>query len=195
MQENDNEDLDLESKDAEEFAESIDDDELRAPLLTEIARKKHFREKFQKEQEVTKKLEAELAEFKDADKVEAQEVKADASDELRSNVSTLMQAEDKRGFGYANGLSPEETDEVFAYATGKGISPADAKESPIMKAALESMREQRRADEATPGASRRAPLFNGKTFSDVVTDEKTSDADKQKAFETLVNRTGVNSNE
>ena len=178
---------------SEEFAESIDDEELKKPLLTEIARKKHFREKFEKEEAARKELEAKLAELqaKPEPQVEKSEPK---SSDLEDTVASLQQAEQKRQFGYENGLDPRETDQVFAYAQGLNVDPSEAKDSVGGKALIEAIRAENKANDITPNTSGTATLAGGKTLAQVTTDPKASDADKQAAFEERMSKTKVNQN-
>lgn len=104
----------------------------------------------------------------------------DVVKELQDNVQRLNVVEEKRQFGHTNNLSPEETDEVFAYSQGAGIKPKDALTKPFVKSALESIRSQRQADGATPGPSSRSPLVDGKPFNELKRE------DKIKNFEKLV---------
>lgn len=94
---------------------------------------------------------------------------APAADE---RIKRLEMAEDKRQFGHAHGLSPEETDHVFAFAQGTGIKPKDALESAFIKNGLEAMRRQAKVDAATLGPSSRSPIVEGKTVKEMTSEER-----------------------
>jgi len=95
-------------------------------------------------------------------------------------MARLETSEEKRQFGHAHGLSPEETDHVFAYATGMNVKPQEALDKPFIKSGLSAIRAQQRADQATPGPSARSPRVEGKTFSEMTADER------RKNFTTVV---------
>lgn len=80
--------------------------------------------------------------------------KVEHDDELKNTVAGLALAEEKRQFGYQNGLSPEETDAVFK------INPKPTKETledPFVKGGLEAIRAKKRVDSNTPGSNSRSP--------------------------------------
>ena len=148
------------------------EDEVRSALTTTIAQKKHFREKFQRESQRAKALEEELNKFKNTPPAK------EADEEIRSKVEKLSVAEEKRTFGYHNGLSPEETDEVFAYASGAGIKPTEAKDKPFVKAAIDSIRAQRRAEGAVPDPSSDSIRVDGKSFAEMNDTERKQNMSK-----------------
>lgn len=96
----------------------------------------------------------------------------EAMAKLQADVSSLKTVEEKRRFGHVHSLSPEETDNVFAYAQGTGKKPSEALNDPFIKSGLQSMREQANADGAIPGPSSRSPLVDGKPFSEMKRDDK-----------------------
>lgn len=84
--------------------------------------------------------------------------KKDVPDDIRKTVEQLALAEKKRQFGYENGLSPEETDAVFAF------TPTPSKETlknPFVEGGLAKLRSQKRVSENTPSSSSRS----GKPFT------------------------------
>ena len=95
-------------------------------------------------------------------------------EDIATTVKQLKLAEDKRRFGYENGLSPEETDAIFK------INPNPTKETledPFVKGGLERIRQQNRVDENTPRTSRKSSSF-------IPTSKKElTPAEKQAAFE------------
>lgn len=105
---------------------------------------------------------------------------ADDFAETKATVERLNTAEEKRQFGHSNNLSPEETDEVFAYAKGAGIKPSEALSKPFVKSALENIRQNARASGATPGSSNRSPKVEGKTFQEM------NDGERRKNFNAVV---------
>jgi hypothetical protein len=102
------------------------------------------------------------------------EVKGEDTEDIKQTVQELKLAETKRQFGYANGLSPEETDYLFK------ISPNPSKElleDPFIKGGIEAIRKTKRAEQNTPALNSRSPRFEVPKKKDLTLD------DKQKAFE------------
>lgn len=93
-------------------------------------------------------------------------------EDLRTSVKRLETAEEKRQFGHAHSLNPEETDHLFAFATGMNLKPADALNHPFFKSGLAASRQEQKNGEATPGPSRRAPTVEGKDFASMSNDER-----------------------
>lgn len=94
----------------------------------------------------------------------------EVSKQVIEDVATLKQAEDKRQFGHAHSLSPEETDAVFSFAKGNGLTNTKALEHSFVKSGIEAMRVAARNADNTPGPSGRLPKVEGKTFFEL--DEK-----------------------
>jgi len=95
-------------------------------------------------------------------------------DGIKSVVSKLQLAEQKRQFGYENHLSPEEADYIFK------VNPKPSKElleDPFIKGGLEAIRAAKRVADNTPSTSSRSPRFEIPKKDDLTSD------DKQKAFE------------
>lgn len=95
-------------------------------------------------------------------------------DDIRETVEQLRLAEQKRQFGYANKLSPEETDYLFK------LSPTPSSEllnDPFIKGGLEAIRKSKRVEDNTPALGSRSPRF------ELPKKENMTPADKQKAFE------------
>lgn len=98
------------------------------------------------------------------------------NDDIRLTVKELQLAETKRQFGYANDLSPEETDAVFK------LSPNPTKEvlnDPFVKGGLAALRAKKRVEENTPRSSSRSATFK------LPSTENDADA-KQKALDEFV---------
>lgn len=92
---------------------------------------------------------------------------------LEKDVAGLKLSEEKRQFGHANSLSPEETDTAFALAAGLGKKPNDVLDLPFFKSGLESTRRTARNAGATPGPSGRAPVIvEGKAWKDMSPEER-----------------------
>lgn len=96
----------------------------------------------------------------------------DDLNEIKGDIGKLKQSEEKRSFGHDQNLSPEETDFVFGTASGLNISSKDALAKPYVKAAIDAMRAQKRAESNIPGASNRAPRVDGKTWNEMDSKEK-----------------------
>lgn len=103
-----------------------------------------------------------------------------ADDDLGKRLGKLETSEQKRQFGHANSLTPEETDNLFAFASGMGLKPADAMVHPFFKNGLAALRQEAKVNSATPGPSRRAPIVEGKTFGEM------TDAERKKNFSQIV---------
>jgi hypothetical protein len=86
-------------------------------------------------------------------------------EKVKGDVSGLKLLEEKRDFQSEHGLSKKETDDVYAYAKGNGITPEQALESDFIKAGIEASRMKADADSASPGPSARSPKVGGKTFA------------------------------
>jgi hypothetical protein len=95
-------------------------------------------------------------------------------DDIRQTVQELKVAEEKRQFGYANGLSPEETDYIFK------INPNPTEEllkDDFVKGGLEAIRTKKKVETNTPALNSRSPRFELPKKKDLSVD------DKQKAFD------------
>jgi hypothetical protein len=99
---------------------------------------------------------------------------------LKETVTDLTTIEEKRRFGYANQLSPEATDELFGYAKGHNLKPDEALKKPHVKALLESVSANAKANGVTPSPSSRTPVVDGKTFQEM------TPAERQKNFGKVV---------
>jgi len=95
-----------------------------------------------------------------------------ATPKLEETVAGLQLSEEKRSFGYTHKLSPEESDVVFSFAKGNGIKPSEALNHSFVKAGIEAMRRDNANAAATPGASHRAPVVEGKTFGSMKSEDR-----------------------
>ncbi len=99
-------------------------------------------------------------------------------DEVVTRLGKLELEAEKRQFGYAHELSPEETDKAFAYAKGLEIKPEDVLKDTFFQKALESHRSESRQSNATPRSSHRATKVDGKTWNDMTPEEKSKNWNK-----------------
>lgn len=140
---------------------------LQRALKTALAQKAHWRGKAQSNPPAAAPGNTPNAPQKPDERVEA----------LAGSVETLKLAEDKRQFGYAHKLSPEETDGAFALARGLGMKPAQVLEHPLFKNGLAGMRSENANSNASPGTSHRSVVVEGKTFEKMTADERRSNFD------------------
>lgn len=92
------------------------------------------------------------------------------NDALLKDISELKLAEQKRQFGYENGLSPEETDKVYQMSNNKPTK--EILEDDFVKAGLNAIRAKKRVAENTPTPSGRSVTVKGKQFGDLSRDDK-----------------------
>jgi hypothetical protein len=145
--------------------------ELITATKTLNAQKKHWRGKFEKtaiDPESGKPYKDLLAEAQGKGVKQNKETPpADEMNELKTEVSGLKLAEEKRQFGFKENLSPEETDKVFSYAQGANLKPTEALKDEFIKNAIDSMRRLAKTGSATPGPSSRTPMVEGKRVSEM----------------------------
>lgn len=103
------------------------------------------------------------------------QTKEKPDDEIVKSVKRLEEIENKRQFGFENGLSPEETDFIFKVSQGKPSK--DDLENPFIKAGLEGYRSKKRLEANTPSGSSSSSIFRSKEFDEMSKDEQ------RKAFE------------
>ena len=96
----------------------------------------------------------------------------DQEPETDVRIQRLELSEEKRQFGHAHSLAPEEADSVFAFAQGLGLKPKEALEHPFVKSGIAALRNEAKAANATLGPSSRSPVVEGKTFGEMSIDEK-----------------------
>lgn len=98
-------------------------------------------------------------------------IKSDPYDDaVVKDVQYLKTLEEKRQYGYENGLSPQETDYAFKFAGGKPTK--EILEDPFFKGGLESFRSMQRVEANIPNSSSSAPVFGDKPFSEIPDDER-----------------------
>ncbi len=173
------EDIDPDTATAEQI------EQLKKTAQTALAQKAHWKDKAI-DPETGKPYKEILSEKKDTPQSPDNPAPpaAESQKELESRLKNLEVVEEKRKFGFANSYSPEETDQIFAYAQGLGIKPEDAKETPFMKAGIEAFRAANRTSSATPRPSSRSTVVEGKTFAEMKPDEKRKNFDKVVAAHT-----------
>ena len=101
---------------------------------------------------------------------------SEVDDEIVSDVKSLKLAEKKRQFGYKHSLSPEETDRLFRYAAD--ADPEEALKDPFFQAGLKEFRREKRVKEAIPSSSNRSAKVDGKTFSEMTSEERAKNWNK-----------------
>jgi hypothetical protein len=177
--EEDNEEEDLE----EENVDKIEDEKIRKDLQTAIAKKKAWREKAI-DPETGKPYRDLYNEFKNQKQSGAEDNgESDNDDSLKKDVEMLKSENMKRSFQHAHGLSPDATDEVFAYASGMNISPKEALEKPFVKSALKHIQSSDEVANASLRPSGRTSFnVGGKAFKDM------TPAERKKAFPSIAKR-------
>ena len=96
--------------------------------------------------------------------------------DLRKTVNKLELAERKRQFQYKHNLTPEETDYIYRFAGKEDLDKM--LEHPFVKAGLEAIRAQKRVEEAIPSSSSSSRTIEGKSWSELSTDERKKNFDK-----------------
>jgi hypothetical protein len=114
-----------------------------------------------------KKAEAELKILKQRSQLK---VNDEPDREIVKSVKRLEELENKRQFGFENGLAPEETDFVFKITGGK--PDKDILQDPFVKSGLEGYRSKKRLESNTPSPSSSSSPFRGKQFKEMSEDEK-----------------------
>lgn len=148
----------------EDQEETPDANELKARLAELEAKNKQLYARLKKEKTATKQP-------------KTQSASENIDDDLRSKVETLSLAEQKRQFGYAHGLSPEETDAVFRYNPNP---TAETLSDPFMKGGLSMIRKSKRLSDGIPTSSSRSFSVEGKSFQELPKE------DKQKHYQSLI---------
>lgn len=99
--------------------------------------------------------------------------------DVKATVAQLQLAEQKRQYGYDNGLSPEETDKVFQLTGNKPNK--EVLEDSFVKGGLEALRNKKRLADNTPSAS-----HGSATFAAGKNPETMTATEKQEEFEKLM---------
>lgn len=165
------EELEKDSAEVEEFANQLDD-ELKKPLLTEVARKKHWREKAQKEAEARKKLEEELQKYREAPAKAPEKIPSKPQESV-DEMDVVLQLN-------SEGYSPSEIRDLRAKAKRYNVPISDLVNDPLVKAGLEASRAKAKSTEATPAPSSRSSKLSvgNKSWSDMNDGERRANFDK-----------------
>lgn len=153
----------------------IVDEKFKQELATTIAKKKAWREKAidPESKKSYKELYESIKNNKASEPVVEQKKETQVPDDIINDVMTLKEEASKRTFQYANKLSPEQVDHVFAYAKGMGITPKEALDNPFITKVINQMKNDEEASNATLAPSRRAPFqASGKTFAQMTPEER-----------------------
>jgi|GEM_PF-5627880 len=125
-------------------------------LQTEIARKRHWRDKAQKTIEENKKLQEELTKYKSA----PESPKASPDD-----IETVL---DLRSQGFSDG----EVLKLRHYSKKMNTPISEIVNDPFIRAGIESEREKSKIQIATPKPSNRAISVGGKSWSEMSDKER-----------------------
>ena len=143
--------LELESDDnvvETEIIPQVQDEAVRQSLQTEIARKKHWREKFQKKSDETAKLAEDNKTLQE--KLSAyekpQETKSFSADEIEARVDLRLA-----------GHSKDEISHMETYAKGQGKKLSEVSNDPFILSGIEGLRAKAKAAAATPPPSNSSP--------------------------------------
>lgn len=164
--ENDNNELDIQNEAVEET---------ETPTTEEDT--VDYKALYEEQKREAKKLERKLFTAK-ASKPLTEKPQVD--DETVKTVQRLAMLEEKRQFGFDNGLSPQETDYAFKFSGGKPSK--EVLEDPFFKAGLEGLRTQKRVEANIPGSSSRSPIFSSKDFAEM------DDNERRSAFESAAKK-------
>lgn len=145
--ENEVTDLELETDDVnvEEFiVPTVQDESVKQTLQTEIARKKHWREKFQKKSEEATRVADELKKVQEKLQTyeKPTEQKSVPSDEIEARVDLRL-----------SGYSREEISYMETFAKGQGKKLTDVANDPFVTSGIEGLRVRAKAAAATPPPS------------------------------------------
>ena len=91
-------------------------------------------------------------------------------DDLADNLSVLRNLDD------------DEVAELQTEAKTLGVEPVKFAKSSAWQAHLEKLRANKQAESKSPEPSNRTAVFEGKTFAEVISDDKASSQSKQAAF-------------
>lgn len=158
---------DTEVVETEETTESTETAEVDVEKLKEINRKLFER---------AKKAEAEAKAFKAKQTLTTKSPKVKIEDDVLKDIEQLKLSEKKRQAGYKFGLSPEETDKLFAYAGD--TDPEQVLKDPFFQAGLKEVRAQKRVSDAIPSSSNRSTKVDGKSFAEMTEEERAKNWNK-----------------
>lgn len=149
--------------------DSYDTDALKKFALTQAARAKHWREKFNKAQvPVVPKPAEPLPTAKAPETVTSPEASFDTIADMHSVMRSL---------------EDDELQSLRVEAKELGVDPVKFIKSKAGQAHLKDIRATKKSTDTTPSPSSKVVTFNGKPVNDIFRDDKASGTDKQKAFE------------
>lgn len=148
----------------ENIIPAVQDEAVKQSLQTEIARKKHWREKAQKKSdeaaqlaEQLKKTQEELAGFKKPATPESPKISDDIEDKVDLRLS---------------GYSRDEIALMETYAKGRGQRLSEVKNDPFVISGIEGLRAKAKVAAATPPPSKGSSTVKGKEGPKSFTDWK-----------------------
>lgn len=106
-------------------------------------------------------------------------------DDLSKDVASLKEKNAKADFRDEHSLSREQVEWLWSRTGGNPTE--DDLNDPGIKAALSALDRKASVDDNTPSSGRGAPTYNGKTWAEIAKDPNVSDAEKQKAYDSLTN--------
>lgn len=184
MFENQNPDAILENDSESIFINPEDSEALKKELETTVAKKKAWREKFQKTSEENSRLNKEIQDFRD--KYEKKEPLQDG-EQGKPNGQTPNPTQDANwifdNIDAISSLAPAERAELRNTAKELEVDPIKYIKSKAGQAELAAIRAKAKSTESTPTPSNEVPVFNGKPIRDILTSEKATKEEKQAAFE------------
>lgn len=177
-----------------DVVESIEDNDMKEKLgkllettKSSLAQKSHNAKKRKEAEDALETMKIEFEEYKTNTKpkeddpeptvTKKESTVPDDYDEVKNTVSSLKEESTKRGVGYELNLSPKETDFLFASAKGLGISPQEAFKNTAVKAGIDALKSEGRADDNTPTPSGSSSLKTDKSFKEM------KRSDRKKAWE------------
>lgn len=116
--------------------------------------------------------------------------KKQPNDDIPDWGRKIIESDEKRQFGYQHNFSPEQVDALYRYSGGK-TPDENMLKRPEVSAMVKALSQKDRVAANTPKGGN-APVYKGKTFSEVATDSESSKGDKQAAFEATKKKHGVN---
>lgn len=164
---NDNDELELEL-DEPTGSETPDSSEAQKQLQTEIARKKHWREKFEKAEASIKELSEKVQKYESSGQpsTPVAPIEAPKSDDI--DVVLQLKAE---------GRTDSEIITLRKYAKKMNLPISEVANDPLIKAGLDVERQKVKVEEATPSPSGGTQTVQGKTWAQMSPDERRANYD------------------
>lgn len=170
------EEKDLELEDDLDLEEKVEDKSLQ----TEIAKKKHWREKYQKVGSELEEAKKKLAEY-EAKKTEEKTPSSVTTTSTPDEIEVVLNL---RSLGKTDG----EILKLRQYARMMNRPISEVMEDPLINAGLEAERQKAKVEEATPNPSAGTFTVQGKTWAQMTTDERKAN------YDSFINGKGSNSN-